>query len=501
MIGKRVVKVASVGADKGADKAARKDSKRNAKGKLEYVDEKVKKWPPLDIDLVNFFDFVTLLKELGYREYKTSFAKKRASKRYSGRRRKHILRDEKTGTEGAVVDGPEAGGGVEAGHGFVGNTMASSFDIVGEELDSDYEKPYEYESEAFNSPVSDDDKNRTAFDAFNEETEYGEVEFKVGQTFITMKTFKNALKDYFVYEGKDVMYLKNEKKRVRAACAGENCPWLILTSWNSAGGCYQVKTLVNEHNCARDFGSNLASREWVTSKLVKRLLTQPELKPKQAREYMIEEYNVHLSEKMISRGLKVAREIVIGNEQVQYEKLRDYLMELHRSNPGSTAMIDVIPQPESLPLFDKLYISLDACKRGFIAGCRPLIGLDGCFLKGYYGGQLLSAVGQDANNHFFVIAYAVVPNECKDTWGWFLSVLKQDLGDCTELGLNFISDQQKGLALALKEIFREPHHRNCVLYLEELHKHFKDEETKQLVWECARCTTHTELAASMEKLK
>ncbi|RYQ92510.1 hypothetical protein Ahy_B09g098740 [Arachis hypogaea] len=294
--------------------------KRNAQGKLEYVDGKVKKWPPLDIDLVNFFDFETLLKELGYREYKTMFwfdcmapdlesglhvmrgdtkindmrsnkiknkgtneihiyfdhpvsvpevvdeemqaeeiimsdssssgdgyettedepykppppeyeethssddsevqkrkerlkkkkkkmvsprkraqgpagevkdgpdgevksgpnrdlskdgptknrdkpgpskggpcyspktAKKRASKRYSGRRRKHILRDGKTGAEGAVVDGPEVGGGVEARHGLAGDTMASSSDIVGEELDSDYENPYEYESEAFNSP-------------------------------------------------------------------------------------------------------------------------------------------------------------------------------------------------------------------------------------------------------------------------------------------------------------------------------------------------------------
>ncbi|XP_072084358.1 uncharacterized protein [Arachis hypogaea] len=132
----------------------------------------------------------------------------------------------------------------------------------------------------------------------------------------------------------------------------------------------------------------------------------------------------------------------------------------------------------------------------------PLIGLDGCFLKGYYGGQLLSAVGQDANNHFLVIAYAMVSNECKDTWGWFLSILKQDLEDCTELGLNFISDQQKGLALALKEIFTRAHHKNCVLHIwKNFIKHFKDEETKQLVWECARCTTHTELGAAMEKLK
>ncbi|KAL4301438.1 hypothetical protein AHAS_Ahas17G0300900 [Arachis hypogaea] len=298
---------------------------------------------------------------------------------------------------------------MEARDGLAGNTMASNSDIVGEELDSDYDKPYKYESEAFNSPVSDDDENITAFNAFNEETEYGKVEFNVGQTFITMKSFKNALKDYFVYEGKDVTCLNNEKKRVMAACAGENCPWLILTSWNSAEG-------------------------------IIRLLTQPELKPKQAREYMIEEYNVHLSEKMTNRGLKVAREIVIGNEQAQYEKLRDYLMELHKSNPGSTAMIDVIPQLESLPLFNKLYISLDACKRGFKDGCRPLIGLDGCFLK--------------------------------------------------------------GVGIGLKGDISEAHHKNCVLHIwKNFIKHFKDEETKQLVWKCARFTTHTELAAAMEKLK
>jgi len=43
-----------------------------------------------------------------------------------------------------------------------------------------------------------------------------------------------------------------------------------------------------------------------------------------------------------------------------------------------------------------------------------LIGLDGCFLKGYYGGQLLSVVGQDGNNQIYVIAYAIVDVENKD---------------------------------------------------------------------------------------
>ena len=76
--------------------------------------------------------------------------------------------------------------------------------------------------------------------------------------------------------------------------------------------------------------------------------------------------------------------------------------------------MEVIRQPEAPPQFHKMYIYLDTCKQGFKAGCRPFIGLDGCFLKGYFGGQLLSAIAQDANNHFYVIAYVVIDSETKD---------------------------------------------------------------------------------------
>ncbi|XP_057723545.1 uncharacterized protein LOC130939459 [Arachis stenosperma] len=354
------------------------------------------------------------------------------------------------------------------------------------ELDSKYEKPYEYESEVFNSLVSSGDEGKTAYDTFDEDTEYGEVQFKVGQLFHTMESFKKTMKDYFVHKGKDVLYIKNEKLRVRAACAG----------------CFQIKILYNEHNCGMDFGSNLADRAWVTDKLVKKLFTEPDLKLGAARDHIIDEYNVKVNLRMVARALKVAREVVIGSEKAQYRKTRDYLMELHRSNPGSTALMEVIPQPEFLPLFDRLYISLDVCKKGFKEGCRPLIGLDGCFLKGHYGGQLLSAVDQDTNNHFYVIAYAVVPNECKETWKWFLTLMKKDLGEVPQHGWNFIFDQQKGLELAMKEVNPTAHHRNCVLHIwKNFIKYFKDEQTKQMVWECSRCTTIQEFRSVMEKLK
>jgi hypothetical protein len=72
-----------------------------------------------------------------------------------------------------------------------------------------------------------------------------------------------------------------------------------------------------------------------------------------------------------------------------------------------------------------------------------LIELDGCFLKGYFGGQLLSAVGQDVNNQISVIDYAIVDVKNKDNWKWFLELLHNDLGNYEQNGWNFISDMQK----------------------------------------------------------
>ena len=79
-------------------------------------------------------------------------------------------------------------------------------------------------------------------------------------------------------------------------------------------------------------------------------------------------------------------------------------------------------------IFQRFYSCLKVCKDYFVF-CRPIIGLEGCFLKGKYGGgELLSAVGRDANDQLLPLAYAVVEVENKETWTWFLELLIGDLG-------------------------------------------------------------------------
>ena len=55
-----------------------------------------------------------------------------------------------------------------------------------------------------------------------------------------------------------------------------------------------------------------------------------------------------------------------------------------------------------------MYVCFTALKRGFKDGCRQLISVDGIWLKGIFGGELLTAVGIDANDCIYPIVWAIV---------------------------------------------------------------------------------------------
>ena len=98
------------------------------------------------------------------------------------------------------------------------------------------------------------------------------------------------------------------------------------------------------------------------------------------------------------------------------------------------------------PNFKRMYIRYNVQKVGFLGGCRPFVGLDGCHLKGRFGGQLLSAIANNGNDNIFPVTMVVVEQENKDSWIWFLEQFVDDIGRVEELNLVFISDRQKVLS-------------------------------------------------------
>ncbi|KAK9034123.1 hypothetical protein V6N11_050301 [Hibiscus sabdariffa] len=79
----------------------------------------------------------------------------------------------------------------------------------------------------------------------------------------------------------------------------------------------------------------------------------------------------------------------------------------------------------------------------YVVSQRPVLFLNGCFLKGDFKGELLSFVGIDANNQIFPIAWAVVEVENRETWAWFLKNLRIDLHLINGEKFIVISDMQK----------------------------------------------------------
>ncbi|KAK4397863.1 hypothetical protein Sango_1261800 [Sesamum angolense] len=132
-----------------------------------------------------------------------------------------------------------------------------------------------------------------------------------------------------------------------------------------------------------------------------------------------------------------------------------------------------------------MYVCLSALKNGFLSGCRPIIGLDGCFLKTCYGGQLLVAVGRDGNDNMFPIAMVVVQVEIRENWTWFLGELLDDIGGLGTSMWSFISDRQKGLIEALKDLVPDSEHRFSLRHMYENFKiKFKSQDSKNSLESC-----------------
>ncbi|CAH9091539.1 unnamed protein product, partial [Cuscuta europaea] len=104
-------------------------------------------------------------------------------------------------------------------------------------------------------------------------------------------------------------------------------------------------------------------------------------------------------------------------------------------------------------------------------------------------GEILSAVGRDANNQMYPIAWAVVEIENTSSWTWFLELLHNDLDVTAPDEWTFISDQQKGLANAITRVFPNSEHRNCARHIHgNWSKAHRGMNLKKLFWQCAKST-------------
>ncbi|GAU47619.1 hypothetical protein TSUD_90240 [Trifolium subterraneum] len=357
------------------------------------------------------------------------------------------------------------------------------------------------DSSDLQSPISSEDESgKKHYPKFKLNDNDEQVKFEEGQIFSSAQLIRSAVKEYGMQSRKNVYFKKNESKRLVVKCM-PCCSFHMRFSKAASKNYFQLAKLNAIHTCHRISKNRQCKTRWLAKKLIHVLKHTPDMKLKALQEECKNKWGVMLSKFKFYRAKVKALEMIQGAISEQYNHLRSYAEELRTSNPGSTVIIKTTPGVNEL-VFERMYVCLYACKRAFVTSCRPLIGLDGCFLKGTYGGQLLTAVGKDGNNQMMPIAFAIVEAETKDSWSWFIDLLLEDLNGFQYKKWSFISDQQKGLVPIIASTSDYVEHRLCVKHLYgNWRKKYPGDELKAALWAAARSTTMPEFTRAMDSLK
>ncbi|XP_016200246.1 uncharacterized protein LOC107641265 [Arachis ipaensis] len=429
--------------------------------------------------------------------------------------------DDKEGAEGLVdVD-------IRVGDTFEPGTTETQTDAA-KESRSGYDRGKEkipaglgdeeegYESEDFlDVPIvgDDEDANNVAkrYPLHKQLKDMSEYKWEIGTLYVSREEFKDCATAYAVHTGRGLRFDKVDLRRVKVICV-EGCNWFAYCGKMKNEQTWQLTSCHNKHSYSRELKIGIMHAKWLSKVFLNKIAENPKIKLSTLMKKAYSKWNVELTKSKAARVKQFALDELQGTYIEQYRRLYDYCHELLRSNPGSTVKLQVERPPEfaserpkpgvDLRLkFQRLYVCLDACKKSFMV-CRPIICLDGCFIKTPYGGQLLTAIGWDPNDQMLPIAYAVVEVETKDTWTWFLTNLCDDFGYDKIRGCTFMSDQQKGLVPTFDELIPGVDHRFCVRHLySNFRKRFPGLQLKLMMWNAAKATYLQERERRMAEIQ
>ncbi|KAL0541309.1 hypothetical protein IC582_021351 [Cucumis melo] len=217
---------------------------------------------------------------------------------------------------------------------------------------------------------------------------------------------------------------------------------------------FKIKKYVKVHSCSLEFlnRDHRQAKSWVVGELIKSKFKGAGrlYKPRDIIEDMRQDYGINMSYEKAQRGRENAYERVRGSPEESYNLLRKYGEALKFTNPGTIFHMEL----EDDRFFKYIFMVVGPCVRGFFNCIRPVIVMDGTFLKNKYRGQLIVAVCLDGNNQIYPLAFGVVDRETDDSIQWFLEKLEGAIGEVPNLG--FVTDQKTCFSKAWRHLLAFP---------------------------------------------
>ncbi|GJY10019.1 transposase, MuDR, MULE transposase domain protein [Tanacetum coccineum] len=153
------------------------------------------------------------------------------------------------------------------------------------------------------------------------------------------------------------------------------------------------------------------------------------------------------------------------------------------------------PVYKSKPIISKQYSQQSEVKKGNIFDNKEALVL-AVRLKALNDRRRVNCM--DGNNQIVPIAFGICKGETGPCWSWWMSVLRECIGDNPNLLI--ISDRHVAIALAVQNEFPLAFHAICCRHL-MMNLSLKNKKRKDLFWKICKAYTREDFAASMNLLQ
>ncbi|XP_050233133.2 uncharacterized protein LOC126681630 [Mercurialis annua] len=248
----------------------------------------------------------------------------------------------------------------------------------------------------YNQTRKEDEEAESKPQEINIVTDPKITEIYVGQIFKDKKIMKTSFCFYTIANQFQYKVSKSCKREYIVNCIDEDCRWTVRASRDGKTNMFVIRRMINIHTCPPNI--RMDDKRQATTSIIgehikmKFLDIKTIYTPADIIADIQRDFGIVLSYNRAWRSKVKALNQIRGSPRDSYSILPGYLHMLLQTNPGS--VVDLHTTDENK--FGYMFMALDASIKGW-RYCRPIIVVDGTFLKSNYGGTLITASTQDRN--------------------------------------------------------------------------------------------------------
>ncbi|XP_070006354.1 uncharacterized protein [Nicotiana sylvestris] len=271
------------------------------------------------------------------------------------------------------------------------------------------------------------------------------------QVYKDQEIVMNVMKNLAVRERFQFKVKRSSATRYNLMCVDENCAWSFKSSAVFKANIFKVRSYNNNHTCG--FGERYLTQCQATSGVIASIVKDKYVNSKKVYtsndiiEDIQKKHGIEVSYMKACRAKEIPMAMIRESPIDSYKELPKYFYMLEHTNPGTVIKLH---KSEDV-CFLYAYVSLYASIKGW-EHCRPIMVVDGSFLKTAYKGTILTACTQDeAVGKILPLVYAIVDSENNKSWEWFFVQIKGTFG--VREGMCIVLDRNKSIFNATKAVY------------------------------------------------